>query len=73
MNAIYDPFEIEFSRREAVNSTTALNTDDKIFKIDTIEIPEDQLHSGQVKLEAVKTEETGEQAAYLAFVDQLTK
>ena len=34
----------------------------------TTEIPEDQLHSGQVKLEAVKTKETGEQAAYLAFV-----
>lgn len=40
MNAIYDPFEIEFSRKEAINSTTALNTDDKIFKIDIIEIPE---------------------------------
>lgn len=45
MNAIYDPFEIEFSRKEAINSTTALNTDDKIFKIDTIEIPEGTLGS----------------------------
>lgn len=39
----------------------------------TIEIPEDQLHSGQVKLNEVKTEETGEQESYLDFVDQLTK
>lgn len=40
MNGIYDPFEIEFSRKEAINSTTSLSTDDKIFKIDTVEIPE---------------------------------
>lgn len=54
MNAIYDPFEIEFSRKEAINSTTALNTDDKIFKIDTIEIPEGTLGSykGALQMQA---------------------
>lgn len=40
INAIYDPFTIETSRREAVSATTSLSTDDKIFKIDTIPIAE---------------------------------
>lgn len=56
MNAIYDPFEIEFSRKEAINSTTSLNTDDKIFKIDTVEIPEGTLGSykGVLQMRAVE-------------------
>ena len=40
INGIYDPFTIETSRREATNATTSLSTDDKIFKIDTVAIPE---------------------------------
>lgn len=55
VNAIYDPFTIETSRREAVDSTTSLSTDDKIFKIDTVAIPEGStnIYKGVLTMRAV--------------------
>jgi len=40
INHIRDPFTIETARREAISSTTALTTDDKIFIIDCVQLPE---------------------------------
>lgn len=40
INHIRDPFTIETARREALSSTTALTTDEKIFIIDCVAIPE---------------------------------
>jgi hypothetical protein len=37
---IRDPFTIEAARKEAISSTTSLTTDDKIFIIDCVELPE---------------------------------
>ena len=41
INHIRDAFTIETARREAISETTALGTDDKIFIVDCVEIPED--------------------------------
>ena len=42
---IRDPFTIETARREAISSTTALSTDEKIFIIDCVVLPEDSMGS----------------------------
>ena len=52
------------ARKLKIAEALKLLTDEEAAKL---------VNDEEVKLEAVKTEETGEQAAYLAFVDQLTK
>lgn len=45
INHIRDPFTIETARRQAIKETTALSTDEKIFIIDCVELPENSTNS----------------------------
>ena len=44
INHIRDPFTIELARREAIKETTALSTDDKIFIIDCVKLPDGSMN-----------------------------